>query len=474
VDVSGVSAGNYKGAVQVSGLALDKITKISSGNNVTPKTVTITDFLANKYEGQYVAIEGVQVAGSDLEKTFVMDGAHTKINMEDRHGKKFVVFSSKYATYGTRSVPKGSGTIKGISNINNGNMQIIFAQASDYAGLTDARWGSEDSSSANCYIVSAPGVYKFRAFKGNRREPVGAVVSAEVLWETFGTDVTPDVGDLVKNVSYRNDEITFRTADTFREGNALIAAKDASGKILWSWHIWFTDQPKEHKYIGTAGTMMDRNLGATSANRGDVGALGLLYQWGRKDPFLGSSSISSDTEAESTITWPSSIFSDSSTGTIAYATAHPTTYIVENNNNYDWYYSGTSSTNNSRWTNSGKTKSIYDPCPAGWRVPDSGRGSVWVLPFGELVSYDYSYDSTNMGMNFAGKLGFIGGPIWYPAAGRRLSNGPDCVGDFGQYWTVYTYGYKALCLYFNKYDEVYPQDVRRRAEGASVRCVKEE
>ena len=140
VDVSGVTVGQYNGAVQVSGLALDKITKISSGNTVTPKTVTIADFLANKYEGQYVAIEGVQVADADLSNTFVMGGAHTSISMEDANGNKFVVFSSKYATYGTQTVPQGSGTIKGISSINNGNMQIIFAQNSDFAGLTGTRF----------------------------------------------------------------------------------------------------------------------------------------------------------------------------------------------------------------------------------------------------------------------------------------------------------------------------------------------
>ena len=140
VDVSGVSVGAYNGAVQVSGLALDKITKISSGNTVTPKTVSIDDFLANKYEGQYVAIEGVQVADADLSKTFVMGGAHTSINMVDANGKSFVVFSSKYASYGATQVPQGSGTIKGISSINNGTMQIIFAQSSDYAGLTGTRF----------------------------------------------------------------------------------------------------------------------------------------------------------------------------------------------------------------------------------------------------------------------------------------------------------------------------------------------
>ena len=142
IDLSGATVGAYNGAVQVSGLALEKITKISSGNTVTPKTVTIADFLANKYEGQYVAIEGVQVAASDLSKTWVSGDAHTSINIEDANGNKFVVFSSKYATYGETTVPQGSGTIKGISSINNGTMQIIFAQASDFAGLTGERFTS--------------------------------------------------------------------------------------------------------------------------------------------------------------------------------------------------------------------------------------------------------------------------------------------------------------------------------------------
>ena len=140
VDLSGVSVGEYNGAVQISGLALDKITKLSSGNAVTAKTVTIADFLANKYEGQYISIEGVQVAASDLSRKFVEGDAHTSINIEDAKGNKFVVFSSKYATYGGKTVPQGSGVIKGISSISKGAMQIIFAQESDFAGLTAARF----------------------------------------------------------------------------------------------------------------------------------------------------------------------------------------------------------------------------------------------------------------------------------------------------------------------------------------------
>ena len=140
IDLSGVTVGAYNGAVQVSGLALEKITKLSSGNTVQPKTVSMADFLANKYEGQYIAIEGVQVVSSDLSKTFVQGESHTSINVEDADGNTFAIFSSKYASYGTQTVPQGSGTIKGISSISNGNMQVIFAQSSDFAGLTGERF----------------------------------------------------------------------------------------------------------------------------------------------------------------------------------------------------------------------------------------------------------------------------------------------------------------------------------------------
>ena len=142
IDLSGASIGAYNGAVQISGLALDKITVLSSGNAVEAKTVTMADFLANKYEGQYIALEGVQVAAADLTKTWSTSTSHTSINMEDANGNSFVVFSSKYATYGTETVAQGSGTIKGIASINNGTIQLIFAQQSDYAALTGERFGA--------------------------------------------------------------------------------------------------------------------------------------------------------------------------------------------------------------------------------------------------------------------------------------------------------------------------------------------
>ena len=329
---------------------------------------------------------------------------------------------------------------------------------------------------ANSYIISSAGSYKFSTVKGNSSESVGTVASAEVLWESFGTDVTPNVGDLVKCVACSDGYVAFQTADTYKEGNAVIAAKDAAGTILWSWHIWFTDQPEGQVYYNDAGTMMDRNLGATSATPGDVGALGLLYQWGRKDPFLGSSSISDDVEAKSTITWPSAVSSNSSSGTIAYATAHPTTFITYNSNNYDWYYTGSSSTDNTRWTTSDKTKSIYDPCPAGWRVPDGGSNGVWSKTLGSSSYFQDSslYSSTNEGMNFSGMFGSYQ-TIWYPVSGYRFCDDGSLndVGGGGRYWSASpddSYAY-----YLSLYDNglVYPSSHHYRASGDSVRCLQE-
>ena len=125
---------------------------------------------------------------------------------------------------------------------------------------------------ANCYIISEAGDYRIQAVKGNSREPVGEVSAVEVLWETFGTDTAPQPGDLIAQVSYDSDKntIAFSTGAEFLKGNAAIAAKDAEGTILWSWHIWMTDQPKDQVYLNDAGIMMDRNLGATGPVPGGI------------------------------------------------------------------------------------------------------------------------------------------------------------------------------------------------------------
>ena len=328
------------------------------------------------------------------------------------------------------------------------------------------------SGTANCYIVSQSGSYKFRPTQGCSETSVGDVVAVEVLWETFGTAETPDVGQLVKTVAYEDEYICFKVPDPYLEGNAVIAAKDKSGTILWSWHVWLTDQPSEQIYYNDAGILMDRNLGATSAAAGEVGALGLLYQWGRKDPFIGSSSISESINACSTIEWPSSLRADKSIGTIEYSIKHPTTCIKSEYINKDWVWTGTEERDMTRWSTSDKPKTIYDPCPSGWRVPDGGNAGVWAKALGLSTNIDMVTDPVVKGIDFSG----IFGPdlsIWYPAAGALSDGTLLSAGLAAYYWSATSGPTSAYRLLFSNKVSIKLDHTGGAALAASVRCVRD-
>ncbi|MBO5311807.1 MAG: hypothetical protein J6A91_07125 [Bacteroidales bacterium] len=300
--------------------------------------------------------------------------------------------------------------------------ELVYGSVSSLPPMGDI---SAAGGSANCYIVSKSGSYCFPAVKGNSNTPVGSVQSVEVLWESFGTDVTPSVGDLVQSVSYSDYYISFKTPAAFKEGNAVIAAKDASGKILWSWHIWLTQQPAEQVYANEAGVLMDRNLGATSADYYGVTCYGLYYQWGRKDPFLGPDGLYSSSPARSTVSWPSCLSASSARGTIRYSIENPMEFIARCDNNEDWLYSSDWHTDHERWAS---TKTIYDPCPAGWRVPDD---DVWIkagLP--KKGTYPFAYGGVRIGSPYCKA------EAWYPATGYNYANSLSDVGEKGGYWTV--------------------------------------
>jgi len=339
---------------------------------------------------------------------------------------------------------------------------IEFTTADPYASSTtdlDIASATDLSvkGSANCYIVSDKGLYKFKTVKGNSSEYLNAVASCKILWESYGTSVSIQPYDLIKGVCYRDEYIAFQTADSFKEGNAVIAATDAAGNILWSWHIWMTDQPQGQVYYNDAGTMMDRNLGATTSVPGLVGALGLLYQHDRKDPFLGSSSISESVKAKSTIIWPSMV--EAVSGIYRdYDISHPTTYIKDR------------ITAGRVWTTSDNPKSICDPCPAGWRVPDGGENGVWAKAYGSSDKFKCTYDSTNNGINFSGKFG-SDQTIWYPASGDICNDNLSGVGSSGGYWSAGRYSYE---LSFGSGGSVLPSNLHYVPEFAqSVRCLQE-
>ena len=352
---------------------------------------------------------------------------------------------------------------------------------------------------ANCYIVSKAGEYKFDArVRGNGWNPDGTVAdpiapsSAKVLWESFGTDTAPTSGDLISSAILESDGYVKFTA-TNKTGNAVIAAVDGDGKILWSWHIWLAgEQPQGQVYNNGAGTMMDRNLGATTAAKGNPGALGLLYQWGRKDPFLGSSAIDSGNDDSKTaksvtasdMSWEiksSAECLEGGSNTLDYSIANPTVFLTNSNSPKDWYCTDAYNQNDALWKStaaSGSSKTMYDPCPTGWRVPDGGNSGVWHKAFSS-DAWLSNWDSTNKGMDFGNtdkKLGT--GIIWYPAAGYRFCSDGNLysIGSYGDYWscTVSNNNTTAYSLDFGASSYVRPSyDMYYRASGNSVRCLSE-
>lgn len=314
---------------------------------------------------------------------------------------------------------------------------------------------------ANCYLVKAAGNYKFKAVLGNSDATVGNVKKTEVLWETFGTDVMPNVGDLIASVGYKNGYIYFSTPETFANGNASIAARNSKDVILWSWHIWCSEEGwNDQVYANNAGTMMDRNLGATSATPGNVGALGLLYQWGRKDPFMGSSSIDGADVAASTGSWDYV----SSPQTVAFTEQNPTTNISSEN-----WCSNTMSNYANNWTDSVKT--IYDPCPIGYRVPSGGINGFWATAYISIIS-----PGSKKGMWWT--LSDGESTAWYPQAGERHYSRTylSSVGSHGHYWsssylqsTVNAYCFEFYGSTISSNFDSYTY----KGNSSSVRCVKE-
>lgn len=312
---------------------------------------------------------------------------------------------------------------------------------------------------ANCYLIKAAGKYKFKAVKGNSGATVGNVKKSEVLWESFGTDVMPNIGDLVTNVGYKNGYVYFSTPETLANGNASIAVRNSKDVILWSWHIWCSEEGwDDHIYPNNAGIMMDRNLGATSATPGNVSAFGLIYQWGRKDPFMGSCAKSGSTPAASTGTWKVASSSDK----MDFTEENPMTIAT------GWYGGRVPGYG---WHTSESEKGLYDPCPVGYRVPDGGENGFWAT-----ANVKATGDSYNHGIYWT--LADGKSTAWYPAVGylSNYSGELSYVGQVSYCWSASPtprnndYAYH---LHFRCHGDVTTTDFYDRGIGFSVRCVRE-
>ena len=321
-----------------------------------------------------------------------------------------------------------------------------------------------ETASANSYIVTKAGNYMFKAVKGNSNESVGAVAKAEVLWETDNTTTAPEVGAIIATVDYAEGYVAFSTPETLKPGNALIAVKDASDAILWSWHIWIpaTEVKVWDSEALCGAKMMDRNLGAlvdTGAS-GDVDPLsiGLYYQWGRKDPFPGATAFEKSPAgaavAGTAWTYHKELISTD------YSIAHPTEYAsVPEVDAGVW----NADDPQDLWNTEDNKKTVYDPCPPGYRVPLYDKS----LPMWAGTDEGFTFDGNRVSY---GDFHFtVAGYIDCWSAGYSYANLRTHI------WASKWYdAERSTCAYFRlDKDPKYYAQKYHKAKAGSVRCVAE-
>lgn len=235
-------------------------------------------------------------------------------------------------------------------------------------------------------------------------------VSADILWES-------QLG-LITDVELKFEYVRFKVPNPQAKGNAVIAVYDKNDKVLWSWHIWLTSSPSEQSFTIDDHniTFLDRNLGATAATCSNadnaLATYGLYYQWGRKDPSMGPptynySPINLNTAPYYDFT------SDEKTAaevaqfaqpTLQNSVENPMYLILPTSQTLSYFFNWSYQRYDFLWGYNEATgmtsKTIYDPCPYGYRVPSSELASLFSMGSGTAGTYGYTRTVNNVAFFF--------------------------------------------------------------------------
>ena len=388
------------------------------------------------------------------------NGATLNFEITSRKGETPVEYSMQFSTDGGQTwventaaarpamigqtSKNGTGGVWSHSiPVNKGLERTTGPQATDLGKTWLKDEGLIKTESANCYMVSSPGTYRFLAVYGNAylstaSDKMNPDIRGQGYFDGAGTPITTpylpdnitaelvwqDVPGLVKvtgitgsgtekriNITVGGSEQDTRV---MQPGNALIAAKNASGVTLWTWHIWVTPNPGEGEVGGKTflrwpvGFVMggqttpdgprsclvrvyakdpedqsqihySDHLTITQTTDGHqsrkVPGRYPTYQWGRMTPLWPSSSDYANragspmynqngTELQGGIT----------TGSYSYAYQQIANPRVFNTNSQamqlkNLWNAAVGQTYGDN-TTQGFKKSIYDPCPVGYHVPE--------------------------------------------------------------------------------------------------------
>ena len=322
---------------------------------------------------------------------------------------------------------------------------------------------------------------KFEDASGNILTKAGGAnihpLSAKLLWQ--------DTDELVEQVALVNGRVQVKMGRS--RGNALIAVYDKANpnaedaKVLWSWHLWCTPVPQIIEYTaprtGHEYTIMDRNVGATTSTLGLVTTQGLQYQFGRKDPFTTSLDYDKNVAVFLRNVRSDSLphlFSYEEPLTIAQAIGKPDVFIHRMNlsggkwcETSEMKYLWGNPEGQVEYFPSLTVKTIYDPCPIGYKVPPV---DALILKMKSYSQYEHG------GIYYAGEEGdntkLINMPAVhsaYHAYGTSIAywtssdfGKPNSTFEWGEFGVMHTYYPGSHTLRYNAF-----------ARPGSIRCVKE-
>lgn len=145
--------------------------------------------------------------------------------------------------------------------------------------------------------------------------------------------------------------------------------------------------------------------------------------------------------------------------------------------NNDWYYTDAAAVDTTRWSVAVEPKTIYDPCPAGWRIPEGGPEVTWGTALGVTNYKACEFDTANKGIQMGGLLGEDQN-IWYPATGTidHASGTLARTATSGVWWTVNLYKkgqHNTSVIFISNNGRFYVYDYGHHARGYNARCIKE-
>ena len=411
--------------------------------------------------------------------------------------------------------------------------------------------GSVARSTANCYVISAPGHYRLplvygnaikngsnnthaytsqapitpyeeyllRHFKDHNNQNItdpwiektngganNGVNGAKLVWADTPNLVHFSGAPIVRNGNDTFVQFEVKASD-IQNGNAVIAVMK-NNVVVWSWHLWFapedvlntiactnfqnhvykfTNETLGFKYTAWKGTTYRsprsvkvkveqemRNGGVKQVSYITITqnaynvrqAYSTLYQFGRKDAMPGTDAIANGTfnkNAGAPMSIPNGI-------------QHPENIYLSSwgiLGLYTWWNLWSADELNPGFNDNPVVKTIYDPCPAGFKMPASNAFTGFTTN-GQNVGPMNVSGTWDNGWNFNNKITAPDATVYFPASGKRSrSDGSLTVDSYGYYRTAHANTVDGGCYMVFGESSVIPQDGDSGVYGFSVRPVAE-